>query len=88
MTVQIAHYLGAVRVGEQQLAEAFKQVGERHSREPEPREMCHEFSRWASGHADGLEPYIQKHGAQENLKLEQLRGGMFQGARIGALGAP
>jgi len=86
MTIQIAHYLGAIRVGEQQLAESFKQVGERHSREPEPREMCHEFSQWASGHVEVLQLYVDKYGAQENLKLEQLRGSLFQGARIGALG--
>jgi hypothetical protein len=86
MTVQIAHYLGAIRIGEQQLAEAFKQVGERHSREPEPREMCYEFSQWATGHVEALKLYVDKYGAQENLSLEQLRGSLFQGARIGALG--
>jgi hypothetical protein len=86
MTLQIAHYLGAIQVGEQQLSEAFKMVGERHSREPEPREMCYEFAQWASGHVDALKPYAKKYGAQENLKLEQLRSSLFQGARIGALG--
>lgn len=86
MTVQLAHYLGAIQVGEQQLAESFKMVGERHSREPEPREMCYEFSQWASGHGEALKPFVDKHGAQENLKLEQLRSSLFQGARIGALG--
>jgi hypothetical protein len=86
MTLQIAHYLGAIRVGEQQLSEAFKLVGERHSREPEPREMCYEFAQWASGHGEALKPFTEKYGAQENLKLEQLRGSLFQGARIGSLG--
>jgi hypothetical protein len=86
MTVQLARYLGAIRIGEQQLAESFKQVGERHSREPEPREMCYEFSQWASGHVQLLQPYVDKYGVQENLTLEQLRGNLFQGARIGALG--
>lgn len=86
MTIQIAHYLGALQVGEQQLAESFKMVGERHSREPEPREMCSEFSQWATGHVQALKPFIDKYGAQENLKLEQLRGSLFHGARIGSLG--
>src|SRR5215208_3012946 len=86
MTVQIAHYLGASRIGEQQLAEAFKQVGERHSREPEPREMCYQFSQWATGHVEGLKPYLENYGRQENLALEQLRGSLFQGARVGSLG--
>jgi hypothetical protein len=84
--IQIAHYLGAVQIGEQQLAESFKMVGERHSREPEPREMCYEFSQWATGHVEGLKPYTEQHGAQENLSLEQLRASLFQGARVGALG--
>jgi hypothetical protein len=86
MHPQIAHYLGAIQIGEQQLAEAFKQVGERHSREPEPREMCYQFSQWASGHVEGLKPYLENYGKQENLALEQLRGSMFQGARVGSLG--
>jgi hypothetical protein len=86
MHPQIAHYLGAIEIGEQQLAEAFKQVGERHSREPEPREMCYEFSQWASGHVEGLKPYLKNYGRQENLVLEQLRGSLFQGARVGSLG--
>jgi len=86
MHPQIAHYLGAIEIGEQQLAEAFKQVGERHSREPEPREMCYQFSRWASGHVVGLKSYLETYGRQENLALEQLRGSLFQGARVGAMG--
>ena len=86
MHPQIAHYLGAIKIGEQQLAEAFKQVGERHSREPEPREMCYQFSQWASGHVEGLEPYVEKYGKQQNLSLAQLRGSLFQGARVGSLG--
>lgn len=86
MHPQIAHYLGAIEIGEQQLAEAFKQVGERHSREPEPREMCYQFSQWASGHVEGWKPFLEKYGRQENLALEQLRGSLFQGARVGSLG--
>ena len=86
MTIQIPHYLGAIRVGEQQLSEAFKMVGERHSREPEPRDMCYEFAQWASGHVEALRPFTEKYGAQENLQLEQLRGSLFHGARIGSLG--
>ena len=86
MHPQIAHYLGAIEIGEQQLAEAFKQVGERHSREPEPREMCHQFSQWASGHVVGLKSYLETYGRQENLALGQLRGSLFQGARVGAMG--
>ena len=86
MHPQIAHYLGAVHIGEQQLSEAFKQVGERHSREPEPRQMCYEFSQWGAGHVEELKPYLEKYGRQENLAPEQLRGSLFQGARVGALG--
>src|SRR5215208_6291002 len=86
MHPQIAHYLGAIEIGEQQLAEAFKIVGERHSREPEPREMCYQFSKWATGHVEGIKPPIENYGAEENLSLDQLRGSLFQGARVGGLG--
>ena len=57
MNLQIAHYLGAIRIGEQQLSEAFKMVGERHSREPEPRELdvwLHSAMRVAKA----LNPYL------------------------------
>src|SRR5829696_2739432 len=82
----IPHYLGAVRIGEGQLAEAFKMVSERHSREFEMSKECYKFSEWASGHVKTLDPFVQKYGMDENLQLEQLRGSLFQGARIGALG--
>jgi hypothetical protein len=82
----IPHYLGAVKIGEQQLAEAFKMVSERHSREFEMSKECYQFSEWATGHMETLEPYVKQYGMEENLSLEQLRGGLFHGSRIGALG--
>jgi hypothetical protein len=82
----IPHYLGAVRVGEQQLAEAFKQVSERHSREFEISKECFKFSEWSTGHIETLQPPIKQYGMEENLTLEQLRGSLFHGSRVGSLG--
>jgi hypothetical protein len=82
----IPHYLGAVKLGEQQLAEAFKVVSERHSREFEISKECYKFSEWATGHQDVLKPFIDQYGMQENLSLQQLRGSLFHGSRVGSLG--
>ena len=82
----IPHYLGAVKIGEQQLAEAFKMISERHSRESEISKECYKFSEWATGHVVTLQPFVEQYGMRENLSLEQLRGSLFQGSRIGSLG--
>ncbi len=82
----IPHYLGAVKNGEQQLAEALKVVSERHSREFEIGKECFKFSEWATGHQEVLKPFIDQYGMQENLSLQQLRGSLFHGSRVGSLG--
>jgi len=82
----IPHYLGAVKIGEEQLAEAFKVVSERYSRETEIAKECFKFSEWATGHVKTLEPFTREYGMEENLSLQQLRSGLFHGSRAGSLG--
>jgi hypothetical protein len=83
----VRHYLGLLYRGEQQLAEACRVVADRHYNEYEIREMCTQFAEWCYGHRQALEPHFEQYGhEQQALAPEQLRAGMFQGARAGGLG--
>jgi len=83
----VRHYLGLVDRGEQQLAEAFRVVADRHYNEYEIREMCAQFAEWSYGHRQALEPHIAQYGQeQQALAPEQLRASLFQGSRAGGLG--
>jgi hypothetical protein len=87
MQMQVRHYLGWLDRAEQQLAEAFRVVADRHYNDYEIREMCTTFAEWSYGHRQVLEPYLEQYGKeQQALGPEQLRASLFQGARAGGLG--
>jgi hypothetical protein len=79
-------YLGSVRTAEEQLAEAYKVVAERHSQEFEIREMCNKFAEWSVGHMEGMDALIQRYGIEAREEPERLRSGLFHGLRAGGVG--
>lgn len=79
----VPRYLGSVRLGEEQLAEAYKVVSERHSQEYEIREMCLKFAEWSEGHVEGMQPLIDRYGIDLDEDAARLRSGLFHGLRAG-----
>jgi hypothetical protein len=82
----IAHYLGLVRNGEEQLAEAFKVVADRHYNDYEIRELCRQMAGWSLGHQEALEPMVKRYGAENRPDPLRLRGSLFHGSRAGTFG--
>ncbi|MEM5775411.1 MAG: hypothetical protein AAGU05_10450 [Anaerolineaceae bacterium] len=82
----IDQYLGSVYVGEEQLAEAYRVISDRHSAEFEINEMCNRFAEWSKGHMMAMQPAIDLFGMVRQPDSEQLRSSLFHGARIGGIG--
>lgn len=84
--MHVAMYLGLLRESEQQLADAYMAVGERHSAEADIRDMCKQLATWSRAHMEILSPMIDQYGAQTSDEPKQLAGALFQGTRTGAIG--
>lgn len=84
--IHIATYLGLLHGSEQQLAEAYTSVGERHAAEAEIRDMCKQLASWSRAHMQALGPLIHRYGAQTSKEPAQLAESLFQGPRITSTG--
>jgi hypothetical protein len=85
--MQVKHYLALVERAEQQLAESFRVVADRHYNNFEVREMCTQFAEWSYAHRDALAPHLAQYGREaQPIGPDQLRAGLFQGSRAGGLG--
>lgn len=83
---KIDQYVGLLRAAEQQLGEALRAVAKEHPLEPEIKAGCLKFAGWTDGHLRGLDAFAQKFQEQKDGEAKRLRGAMFQGPRVGALG--
>jgi uncharacterized membrane protein len=82
----LSKYLGMLHASEQQLADAFQEVADRHYNEFEIREYCKEMAGWSKGHLQKLAPIFKKTGEKKVDAPEMLRGSLFHGNRAGAAG--
>ena len=82
----LSKYFGMLHSSEEQLAEAFQEVGNRHFNEFEIRESCKEMAGWSKGHIEALLPVFNKTGEKKDESSEMLRSSLFHGNRSGALG--
>src|SRR3954447_26034468 len=86
--MQIAQYLAMIRENEKQLAEAFLMVSDKHDRDSEIHNMCQQLAAWSNAHIKELDPFVEKYGEDKskNQQVEQVRGALFHGTRIGGAG--
>ncbi len=84
--MHVAHYLGALRNSEEQIAEAFEKVAEHHIVEPDIYQMCLTLASWSRTHAAALERMTVIYGEKKDKEAEKVRGDLFKGPRTGGFG--
>jgi hypothetical protein len=83
--MQVANYLGLTLNAEEQLADAFQSVGNRHTTEIDVLQTCKLFSSWSLDHAENLKPFIKQYGEKKEDEASALSDALFE-KRMGALG--
>jgi hypothetical protein len=84
--VQLAHYLGLLHRSETELADAFRDLGEGHSDEPDVHHICMTLARECDQHAEKLKPFADRYGEEAEDEPERLHSELFDGIREGPLG--
>src|SRR5215218_8652614 len=83
--MHLANYLGLVHKAEIELAEAYRQVAEEHSRESDVHRQCLVFAGQCNLHAERLLPFAQRYGEDAPSEPERLHSDLFKGTRSGGL---
>ena len=81
--MHVGTYLGLLRASEQELADAFTAVGERHPAEAEIRGMCLQLAASSRAHVEALGPMIDQYGVQTTDEAQQIAGAFPGYARQG-----
>jgi hypothetical protein len=84
--MQLAHYLGLLHRAEEELAEAFRDVGEGHRDENDVFHQCRRLAGQCDRHAEALAPFAQRYGEEAEDEPERLHSTLFEGSREGPLG--
>jgi hypothetical protein len=84
--VQLAHYLGLLHRSEEELAEAFREVGEGHDEEHDVFHQCRRLAKQCDRHAEALAPFARRYGEEAPDEPERLHSTLFEGTREGPLG--
>ncbi|HKQ07450.1 MAG TPA: molybdopterin oxidoreductase [Blastocatellia bacterium] len=84
--MQVAKYIGMTEASEQQLADAFLLVANRHERDPGVRDMCKQLCDWTRAHVERLKSLEARFGKQPSEGPERVRSALFHGVRVGGLG--
>jgi len=84
--MNLAHYLGLLHRAEQNLADAFRDVGEQHRDEPDVSSGCARFAAQCGRHAELLQPIADRYGMEADDEPDRLHSEIFKGARQGGLG--
>jgi hypothetical protein len=83
---KLALALAVARGTEQQLADAFALLADRHAREADVRDQGTLMAGWSAKHVEALEPAIHKYGKTVSERPERLRSALLSGTRVGGLG--
>lgn len=84
--MHIAHYLGLLERAQRNLAQAFREVADGHSDEPDIRILCRRLAEDCDGYADRLGPFVERYGADAPDEPDRLHSEIFSGTRQGGLG--
>jgi hypothetical protein len=88
MELELAKYLGMVRLSEHNLAEAFIFVSDRHASNSEIKTQCRHLAAWSQAHLAQLTPFLETYGEDpsNNAAVQQVRAALFYGPGVGELG--
>src|SRR5215211_2347409 len=84
--MHVADYLGLLRAGEAELADALDAVASHHGAEPDITAACTKLAEWSRGHVEALAPLAERYGAQPADEPHSLRTALFRGPREGGFG--
>jgi hypothetical protein len=84
--MQLAHYLGLLHKAEDNLARAFRDVGDAHTDEPDVSQGCERMARQCDVHVRKLGPFVDRYGEDAPDEPDKLHADLFQGTRSGGLG--
>lgn len=84
--MHLANYIGLLHSSENNLADAFREVGEGHAIEPDVHRICRLLAGQCDDHVRRLGPFIKRFGEQAVDEPERLHSDLFQGTRSGGLG--
>jgi hypothetical protein len=84
--VQLAHYLGLLHKAECDLAAAYRELAEGHAEEADVFHICNQLAEECDVHAEKLQPFVDRYGADAPEEPDRLHSEIFQGSREGGLG--
>jgi hypothetical protein len=84
--MNLPKFLALVKTSEEQLADAFMLVANKHERNGEIRDMSKLLAGWSRNHVAGLATAIARFGNESVDEPQRVRSALFHGARIGGLG--
>jgi hypothetical protein len=84
--MNLAKFLALVKTSEEQLADAFMLVANKHEGNAEVRDMSKQLAEWSRNHVAGLSAAIERFGSESVDEPQRVRSALFHGARIGGLG--
>lgn len=84
--MQLAHYLGLLHRAQEELAKAFREVGEGHRDEHDVFHQCQRLAKQCDAHAESLAPFARRYGEDAPDEPERLHSTLFEGTREGPLG--
>jgi hypothetical protein len=84
--MHLPHYLGLLHKWQVDLGDAFRQVADGHSEEPDVFNICQQLAAECDGHADELRPFADRYGEEAPEEPDRLHADLFGGTRSGGLG--
>lgn len=84
--MHLANYIGLLHRSEQELRDAFREVGDAHREEVDVFHTCHNLAEECERHVDRLERFAKRYGEEAPDEPERLHSQLFGGSREGGLG--
>ena len=84
--MNLAKFLALVKASEEQLADAFMLVANKHERNAEIRDLSKQLAESSRNHVGGLSAAIARVGSESVDEPQRVRSALFHGARVGGLG--
>ncbi|MEY2562852.1 MAG: hypothetical protein QOH88_1045 [Verrucomicrobiota bacterium] len=82
----IPDFIGLTKASEEQLAQAFLLVANKHDTNAEVRETAKQLAEWSRRHIEALRPVAERLGTAAVDEPDRLRSALFHGSRLGGVG--
>jgi hypothetical protein len=84
--MHLAHYLGLLHRAQTNLADAFRQVADAHSDEPDVHHLCRRLAQQCDRHAEQLGAFAHRYAEEAADEPDRLHSELFRGTRTGGIG--